>query len=589
MNAPLSPGTLVANRYRIVGLAGQGEFGLTYLAQDQKRFDELCILKEFTPLQQEPEGMELLRQCFHQQGAALYELQHSQLPRYRIMFIHEERLYLVREYIVGKSYGALLNERRTEGRAFSQAEVMQLLGQTLPVLTHLHRLGLVHENLSPQSLVVRREDQLVVLIELGLVKRLVARLQLHPVLPHTPIGYLGYSSPEQQQRGAITPGSDLYSLGAVAIALLLGKDPQEPPQRWIRASGWEAQTAIHPDFARILRRMLHPNPQKRFVSAAQVLRALEPIAPMVMYSSPPINRLPLPSPEAMAVAAPPAIAASQPAAPVASPAIAVAVAQPDRANPPAQSLRPLGDRRKKAVPRAKPRQTSAQQPQKSKADFRASAILVMSVALLVSVVSFRALSWVQTEPESPAATDAPTSNLPSLSPSPTAKPTSSAESASLPTPEPSPKSAEIDPVSLSSMRDRQKQLGVEMQFLSDLADEMFYAKHPDLQGQKLDDNQKDLQNQWTAIANESLSKLEGLSPEVRRKLGSYQRSDYDRWVAPESGASLNSRELNVLVNNRFAELFPDQKGKTLNPKTFGQVWYALAEEELGKLKPQSGG
>jgi hypothetical protein len=42
----------------------------------------------------------------------------------------------------------------------------------------------------------------------------------------------------------------------------------------------------------------------------------------------------------------------------------------------------------------------------------------------------------------------------------------------------------------------------------------------------------------------------------------------------------------VLANNRFSQLFPDQKGKTLDPKTFGQVWYAIAEEELKQLKPQ---
>lgn len=122
-------------------------------------------------------------------------------------------------------------------------------------------------------------------------------------------------------------------------------------------------------------------------------------------------------------------------------------------------------------------------------------------------------------------------------------------------------------------------------FLSSITDELFYAKYPNLAGQKLTDDQQDLQAEWKAISADITSKLSGLSPEVRRKLGLYQRSDYDRWTAPDSGASLNSRELNVLVNNRFAELFPEQKGKSLNPQTFGQVWYALAEAELNKLKP----
>ncbi len=124
-----------------------------------------------------------------------------------------------------------------------------------------------------------------------------------------------------------------------------------------------------------------------------------------------------------------------------------------------------------------------------------------------------------------------------------------------------------------------------MSLLSELTDEIFYTKHPDLQGQKLSDEQQALQNDWVAIANDVLNQLEKISPPMRGKLGNYSRSDYDRWTAPDSGASVNSRELNVLVNTRFGEMFPDQKGKSLNPKTFGQVWYALAEEELNKLKP----
>jgi len=98
-------------------------------------------------------------------------------------------------------------------------------------------------------------------------------------------------------------------------------------------------------------------------------------------------------------------------------------------------------------------------------------------------------------------------------------------------------------------------------------------------------SQPDLQNDWASVGTDLLIKLESLSPEVRGKLGTYRRSDYDKWLAPGNGASLNARELNVLVNKRFGDLFPDQKGKTLSPKTFGQVWYAIAQEELKNLKP----
>ncbi|EKQ68453.1 serine/threonine protein kinase [Leptolyngbyaceae cyanobacterium JSC-12] len=582
MISPLPPGTLVFNRYCVVGLAGQGEFGLTYLVQDQKRFDELCILKEFIPLQQDPTLLEMMRQCFHQEAAVLYELKHEQLPHYRIMFIHGDRLYLVREYIMGKSCAAMLNERRAESGAFSQAEVMQLLLQVLPGLTYLHRAGIVHENLSPQSIIVRQETSIPVLIDLGLIKRLVARLQLHPVSPDSLIGRTGYASPEQEHGGKVLPCSDLYSLGAVAIALLKGKEPHGPAHHWTRSPDWDAQLTLHRDFALILKRMLHPNPQKRFVSASQVLRALEPIANLVLHSVSPVPQA-HPIGQQHSVIAGKTTSRHKPG----SSSLTVPLAPPTAAATDSSQSAPLrSPEHFNQASRNQPHPTASitQKPSaRSKADFKASAILVMSVALLVSVVSFRALSWVQTGPvksPSPANTVA----SPDANPASTS---SSTDSTSQPSPEASP-SPSMPTRESGVYRDRPS-VEIDAQFLSNLTDELFYARHPDLQGQKLTADQQDLQAEWKAIASDVEIKLSRLSPEVLSKLGSYDRATYDRWTAPDSGASLTSRELNVLVNNRFAELFPDQKGKSLNPKTFGQVWYALAEEELNKLKPQTSG
>lgn len=538
--APLVPGTLVCNRYVVVGLAGQGPFGLTYLAHDQKRFDELCLLQEFVPVSQDPALLEFLRQSFHQQAAALYQLQHLQLPHFRIMFVHDQRLYLVREYIIGKSYGALLNELVAAGRTFSQAEVMQILVQTLPVLTYLHRMGLIHQNICPENLILRHQDQLPVLIDFGLVKQLVVSLPLHPVPPEVSLVREPYAAPEQLQAGVVSPATDLYALAATAIALLTGQAPQLRQTWWNRTQDWESQVELYPEFAHILKRMLHPHPNKRFTSAKQTLKALEPIiAPVLTLTTPTLRPSPIPSPP------------SPPLAP----------SSPPHSPPPKRSL-----------PQRSHRQTTG--------DWKASAILLISVALLVSVISFRALSWVQKDwpfkpsPESPIAANSP----------PTAATDSSASTS---TPSPAQSIPDRQPTREPGMSSPgSAEAEIPPQFLAALTDELFYAKHPDLQGKKLAVEQTDLQQEWRAISNEVQTKLASLSAETRSKLGSYQRSDYEQWIAPGNGASVNSRELNVLANNRFGELFPDQKGKTLDPKTFGQVWYAIAEEELQQLKPQ---
>jgi serine/threonine protein kinase, bacterial len=565
MHDPLLPGSLLFNRYCIAGLAGQGQFGLTYLAQDQKRFEERCIVKEFAPPDHNADLLEMRRQSFHQSAAVLYELQHPQVPRFNILFAQANRLYLVRDYIVGKSYGALLTDRQAEGQRFSQAEVMQLMLRSLPVFTYLHRSGLIHQNISPHSLILRHHDQLPVLIDFGLVKQLVIQLHLHPLPSDVVIGD-GYEAPEFHNGGKPSPSADLYSLAATAIALLTGREPQELYNRRIRTLDWDTEVDLQPDFARILKQMLHANPQKRYGSAVQVSRALEPIATAIIHASqsfpatiaadsPPRRSIQSPLQSWRMPTSPQFLAPTSsdlPFAPSAPPSF--------RAVDPPQSLRSPNPHRKK--PNGK----------RSLGDLRASALLVGGVVVLAIAVSFRTLNWVQTQPlpQKTSATNASTT-VPKEAADPT-QPTREAVS---------PANASVD-----SLKERQKQLGIDFQFVSNLTDELFYTQHPDLKGRPINiANQPELQNEWASMGTDLLSKLESLSPEVRGKLGTYQRSDYDKWLAPGNGASLNARELNVLVNKRFGDLFPDQKGKTLSPKTFGQVWYAIAQEELKKLKP----
>lgn len=544
MYSPLIPGTRLFSGYDVIGLVGQGEFGLTYLAHDQNRFRELCLIQEFAPLHTNLDQLEHLRQRFHHAVTPLYDWHHDQLPHYRPLFLEQGRLYLVRNYIVGKSYGALLAERRAEGRAFSQAEVVYLLTETLPILGWLHQVGVVHQNLSPHSIVVQETDQLPVLVDFGLIREWVARLQLHPVAAALPLGTMGYMPPEQLRGKKPAPTWDVYGLGMTAIALLLGKSASEcGPEGW-RSLPWDKYVTVHPTLGKILHRMVQPDPQQRWASCSQIMQTLQPIAPALLAQG-----------------------ATLPAPPRITPL--------PTAKPRLQSRRPRSTPSDRPKPRDRrfrwqwPQWWPRWHPHPSP-DWRSSAVLVISVAVLVSVVSLKALSWVQTEPE-PATPTAPPDTTPPKA-SPPASP-------SMPTREPPTRQAP-EP----SQGDRGP---TNTEFLAKLTDELFYANHPELGGKPLGaDAAPALREDWKTTYDETAAKLTQLAPAVQEKLGRYQRADYDRWLAPGSGASLNERELNVLVNRRFGQLFPTQKGKTLNPDTFGQVWYAIADEELNTLKPK---
>lgn len=532
MPSSIAPGTLLQDRYCLIGAAGQSLFGQTYLARDQKRLNELCVVKEFTPVQQDVAAVEALRQRFHQNVSGLYEVQHPQLPRLRMMFAQEGRLYWVRDYVEGKSYGVLLDERKGQGQTFSEAEVIQLLLKVLPVLSYLHNRGVVHRNLSLDTLILRQQDQLPILINFGLVQELVAQLQLHPIDSTSGLGQWGFAPPEQLH-GKAEPSSDLYALAVTAIVLLTGKGPESLYNSQTQQLDWESLVTVHPTFARLLRQMLQPQPKKRPVSAAQVAQILEPLL-----------------------------------------ATATALPEPvDAPNMPENATQPSGT---PPLPAPLPRKRMRPK-RKGDSDPRASAAMVVGLLLLIAVAAWKFLPRKQ-----PAAQ--PTASPTSTAASPLASPKPSTSTIARPT-----ASSSGDAQSPEALRDRRRQLNIDFQFFTNLVDEVFYAKNPQLRSRKLNDpEQAKLQTEWNTIASSVIDKLATLKPETRSKLGSYRRTNYDQWLVAlgEAGARSSPR-LDALADSRFFQLFPTQKGKTLNPRTFGQVWYAIADEQLTTAKAQT--
>jgi serine/threonine protein kinase, bacterial len=636
---PIATGTLLQGRYRIIGVAGQGQFGQTYLARDQKRLNELCVLKEFIPIARDPAILQSLQQQFAQGAGVLYDLRHGQVPSYQFMVYEDQRFYWVREYIEGKSYGVLLDERKAQGHNFSESEVVDFLKLTLPVLHFLHSQTVIHRNISLDSLIFRQKDQMPVLINFGLVTELVAHLKLHPVDQDSEVyGRWGFAPPEQLQSGMVFPSSDLYALAMTAIALLSGKEPEALYHPVDRVIDWEPWVAASPALLQILRRMLHPDPQRRFASATEVLQTLQrlPVATAPVAA-------PKPTPSAtgsdfaagvaaMAAAqvaassasiADPSSTAGEPMPPVTPPPApvesTVRTPQPvttqsipaqsipaqtgrSQSEPgwtitpqpiPAQTVNSLGNMAN-AVPQAiltKSAAVPANAPSparpKPAGDRRidlASLILLLGFVTLSLVVSWRVFSFLKTQQENtapPIAAEASGSGG-STVPEANSPPATTAQPAS---PKPSPTSRSNQPDAQQAMV-RRRNLGIDYRFLADFVDEVFYAKYPQRRGQKLDNSpgQAAMRQEWMAIANTVMDKLETLSPALRRKLGTYKPVNYQAWLLDLGETGKSSPTLDALADKRLVELFPDLQGKPLNPKTNGQVWYALAEAQLPQAK-----
>ena len=92
---------------------------------------------------------------------------------------------------------------------------------------------------------------------------------------------------------------------------------------------------------------------------------------------------------------------------------------------------------------------------------------------------------------------------------------------------------------------------------------------------------------WQDRATALLKTLETLPPDARRDIGTYRRANLDTWLMaaqPTKKLEALSKQVEDATDAEFFKAFPDRKGTALNPRNLGQVWYAIARTEAGKLK-----
>ncbi|MBD2506751.1 MULTISPECIES: serine/threonine-protein kinase [unclassified Nostoc] len=291
----IAAGTLIDNRYIIQKLLGQGGLGRTYLAFDTRRFNEACVLKEFAPIGTGESGLEQYRNLFKREAKILHQLQHPQIPKFLACFEGDGRLFLVQEYVDGKTYSRLLGELQRQGRNFSEDEVIQWLKNLLPVLEYVHQHNIIHRDISPDNIMLPDGKDLPVLIDFGVGKQIAdvneGRSSNHQVTfvgKMSLVGKVGYAPREQISLGLCSASSDLYALGVTAIVLLTGRDPSLLMDQYSLEWNWRYYTYVSDEFAQVLDCMLADRPNKRYQTAREVIKDLERIGERELAMSPPV-------------------------------------------------------------------------------------------------------------------------------------------------------------------------------------------------------------------------------------------------------------------------------------------------------------
>lgn len=276
----IHPGTLVDNRYLIQKFLGQGGFGRTYLTFDTQRFNEPCVLKEFIPANSKPEILQRYQDFFEREARILYQIEHPQIPKFKASFTEKKRLFIVQEFIDGKTYSKILSERLArKQQPFDEAEIRTWLSELLPVLDYIHGQNIIHRDISLDNIMFGKQQAKPILIDFGVVKEKFTQFfaveSSQQQIRGSVVGKIGYSPPEQLRMGYCYPCSDIYALGVCAIVLLTGKTPFmliDQSLEW----HWEEYVKFSDSLTRILRKMLAEKPTQRYQSAKEILADIHP-------------------------------------------------------------------------------------------------------------------------------------------------------------------------------------------------------------------------------------------------------------------------------------------------------------------------
>jgi hypothetical protein len=282
---------MLDGRYELLEVLGQGAAGTTY--RGRARADgRVVAIKEV--LVRRVSSVKALA-LFEREAQVLEQLEHPGIPRYIDDFSagggKMVGLYLVQEYIDGQSLADEVRRRR-----YTEPEVLAIIAELLDIVAYLQALEppVIHRDLKPAN-VMRRRDGRLVLIDFGVVKDVLKDADDGG---STVAGTFGYMAPEQLM-GRAAPTTDIYGVGALAVALLSRREPQDLMGSEHRLE-WRGAVDVAPEVEALLGAMLRPEPDQRPRSAAALADALRrylagdpsPLRALVGAGAPPPSQAP---------------------------------------------------------------------------------------------------------------------------------------------------------------------------------------------------------------------------------------------------------------------------------------------------------
>ncbi|HYI08243.1 MAG TPA: serine/threonine-protein kinase [Thermoanaerobaculia bacterium] len=279
----MKPGDILDGRYEILARLGAGGMGEVYKAT-HTLLGSQRVIKVVHP---HISGNTDAKDRFLREARAATKIQHSNVATlHDFAALPDGAHYMVWEFIDGENLAQRLRTRGT----LPPRQAVRIGIQALRGLEAIHRAGIIHRDISPENLMITRDDE-VKIIDLG-----VAKVEDTDAVSQTRtgifVGKLRYASPEQlgflPEGERVDGRADLYAISMVMVELLTGRPPYEAtsPHEYfmIHAQEPRKKTVELPKelpgsgpLQEILEKALSRDRKQRYASARDFAAALEEI------------------------------------------------------------------------------------------------------------------------------------------------------------------------------------------------------------------------------------------------------------------------------------------------------------------------
>jgi len=264
--------------YAVERTIGQGGFAAVYLVRDLTLKRPLAVKVLSPDLLLSATALER----FRREAETIAQLSHPHIVPLHFIGNAPDIFYLAMEFVDGES---LADRLEREGR-IPVEDAARILREVASALDLAHRRGVVHRDIKPHNVLLERDSGRSLVTDFGIARTAEnSSLTASGMVVGTPT----YMSPEQVVGDKVDHRADIYALGIVGYEMLAGKPPfggSTPTEVLMKRVATPAELVERarpeapPVLAEVVNRCLQQNPDRRYQTAGEIVRALGGATPV---------------------------------------------------------------------------------------------------------------------------------------------------------------------------------------------------------------------------------------------------------------------------------------------------------------------